>query len=48
MGRGHHGEILQFSTDGESSFRPARFETCLSQSLAKGCSVLSIIPGLNL
>ncbi|KAJ2936038.1 hypothetical protein H1R20_g1056, partial [Candolleomyces eurysporus] len=48
MGRARHGEILQFSTDGESSFCSAQFENCLTRPLSQGLSVLCNIPGLNL
>ncbi|KAJ2936966.1 hypothetical protein H1R20_g153, partial [Candolleomyces eurysporus] len=47
-GRAKHGRILQFATDGESSFRSARFQTCLGQDTAHGFDILSRLTGLNI
>ncbi|KAF8148385.1 hypothetical protein B0H34DRAFT_639036, partial [Crassisporium funariophilum] len=47
MGQARHGPILQFSTDGESSFRSAHFENCLKETVTPGASILSELPGLN-
>jgi hypothetical protein len=47
-GRERHGPILSFATDGESSFRSARFENCLGNPIAVGDDVLLMLPGFNI
>ncbi|KAF6764585.1 hypothetical protein DFP72DRAFT_1059553 [Ephemerocybe angulata] len=46
-GRARHGEIVNVSTDGESSFRGARYELGLKAPASRGSDVLRGLSGLN-
>lgn len=46
-GRSRHGNIVLFCTDGDASFRAARFLLCLKQPAISGADTLAHLTGLN-